>query len=272
MPYEKITVVGTDSIHEMIKCLSFGGNGCLSLYWEICKRESINARDFIDYFPVGSRAFRSKYHLWENSENYQKNRWIWIKEILTVLRKYGLVTIEPLNNKSKLDSHAEADSENFDYALKPRVSEIIFEFRRDGNRISMTELEAAHKFIMNFVPRHISPRGIPKKVLRNLTQRKIEKSRDIAEIVFPIACNENETPVMPQKSSEDSNSDLKLAPGYNYTWPDKVNLIPSGPHSGGGGRRPHPVNWNEPSPLHESADEIPKERRKPLRGGWKRLK
>lgn len=52
-----------DAISNFIRVLSYAGHGCLSIYWEICKRKSINARYFIDHFRVGSRAFRRKYRL-----------------------------------------------------------------------------------------------------------------------------------------------------------------------------------------------------------------
>ena len=183
---QEIFVNDIDSISRYIKGLSYAGHGCLRLYWKICEKKSINARFFINYFPIGSRAFRSKYHLWTRDVDYKAKRWKWIRKILIKLRDMEFVDIEPLKGSPPLALHPKSKFENADYSLKPHISKLIFKFPKQGGENILKEIVAVHKFIMKFVPRHIPPRYYPKSVLEKSFQNKINKAKGVVIIRFPI--------------------------------------------------------------------------------------
>ncbi len=175
-----------DAISNFIRVLSYAGHGCLSIYWEICKRKSINARYFIDHFRVGSRAFRRKYRLFSFQENYKENRWMWIRKILLKLRDSGFISIEPVNNSPPLGIQPARLFADADYLLKPLVSKITFIFPRSNGQKYIETIVDAHNFIRTFVPRHIPPPYYPRSALRRSFLNKIRKFRGKVVIRFPL--------------------------------------------------------------------------------------
>lgn len=165
--------------------LSYAGNGCLSLYWEICKKKSINARFFIESFHVGSKAFRSKYHLWTTDKNYEAKRWKWIRKILIKLKEMGFVDIEPLQGSPRPELHPESKFEKADYSLRPCISKLTFKFSEQGESI-LKDVVSVHRFITRFVPRHIPLPYYPQSALRKSFQNKVKKAKGVVTISFPI--------------------------------------------------------------------------------------
>jgi len=175
-----------ESISKYIRALSYAGHGCLSLYWEICKKKSINARYFIDYFPVGSRAFRAKHRLFPSQENYKENRWRLIRKILLKLKDSGFIIIEPMRDSPPLRLQPAKLFVNADYSLTSLVSAVAFAFPRPDGERHIKEVTDAHKFIHMFVPRHIPPRYYPKSALKKSFLKKIKRARGTVVIHFPI--------------------------------------------------------------------------------------
>jgi hypothetical protein len=164
----------------------YAGHGSLSLYWEICEKKTVNARLFIQFFPVGSKAFRSKYKLWTKNDNYEARRWKLIRMILIRLRDMGFVDVEPLKSSPPLGLHPTSRFRNADYSLKPRISKLAFRFSEQGEESILKDVVAVHKFIMRFVPRYIAPRHYPKSALKKSFQNKIKKTKGTVVIIFPI--------------------------------------------------------------------------------------
>ena len=185
MQGQEISVDDVDSIEKYIKDLSYAGHGCLSLYWEICKRKSTNARLFIDFFPVGSRAFRSKHRLWKKNEDYERRRWTWIRKILVKLRSLGFVDIEPIQGSPRLSLQPARKFKHADYILRPRISKLIFRFPKQDGEKALKDIVSVHRFVMRFIPRHIPPRYVSKGALKHSARRKIKKAKGIVIINFP---------------------------------------------------------------------------------------
>ena len=186
MQTREILVNDIERISRYINGLSYAGHGCLSLYWTICEKKSINARFFIEYFPVGSRAFRAEYHLFSSQQNYKENRWKWIRKILIKLRDMEFIDIEPLEGSPPLGLHPKSKFEDADYALRPRISKLTFKFPKQGEERVLQDLSQVHRFVMKFVPRHIPPRYYPKSTLKKSLHNKIKKAKGVVVIRFPI--------------------------------------------------------------------------------------
>jgi hypothetical protein len=174
-----------DSMAKYIRGLSYAGHGCLSLYWEICEKKSVNARFFIEFFPVGSRAFRSKHKLWTSNDNYEARRWKLIRMTMIKLRDMGFVDVEPLKDSPSLGLHPASKFENADYSMRPRISKLTFRFSEQGEENILKDVALIHKFIMKFVPRHMTPRYYPSS-FRKSFQNKIKKTKGTVIIHFPI--------------------------------------------------------------------------------------
>jgi hypothetical protein len=183
---QEISVSDIDSIAEYIKGLSYVGHGCLSLYWDVCEKKTVNARFFIEFFRVGSRAFRSKHRLWTGNDNYEARRWKLIRMILIKLEAMGFVDVEPSKNSPPLSLHPSSKFENADYSVRPRVSKLTFRFSEQGEENILKDVTSVHKFIMKFVPRHITPRYYPKSALKKSFQNRIKKTKSTVVILFPI--------------------------------------------------------------------------------------
>lgn len=185
---EEIVVSDINSIYQYITDLSYAGQGCLSLYWDICQkrveRVLVNARHLI-HIRIGSGSFRSKYGLLPSNKNYQTNQWKWVRKILVKLTRMGLVSVEPIGSSPPLGIQPGRNFQNADYILRPRVSKLVFRFPNKGGEISVEDVVSAHKFIMRFVPRHIPPRYVPRSALKRSTMRKIKKAKGRVIIQFP---------------------------------------------------------------------------------------
>jgi tetratricopeptide (TPR) repeat protein len=184
--HREISVDTQTSIYRLIELLSYGGHGCLSFYWEICIRQTVNAKIFVDSFPVGSRAFRTKHHLWDSEKNYKDRRWRWIRQILLKLEAYDFISIEPLHNSSRLGLQSTRKFTNADYVLRPKISKIILRFRKQGKYKVLKDLVSIHRFVMSFIPRHVPPKYISERVLKSNVRKKVEKTKGKVTICFPI--------------------------------------------------------------------------------------
>ena len=185
---KEIVASDTDSIYEYIANLSYAGQGCLSLYWDICEknieRALVNARH-LTHIRIGSGAFRSRHRLLPNDKDYEANQWKWVRKILIKLRRMGFVSVRPIGSSPSLGLQPRKKFEKADYILNPHVSKLVFKFPKEGGEVTIGDVASAHRFIMRFVPRHIPPRGITKKALEKSTLNKIKRAKGLVVIRFP---------------------------------------------------------------------------------------
>jgi len=177
---KKIIAVGVDEIVNKIYTLCYANQGALSFYWDICQRGSVNARRYIDFFPISSRRFKTEKKLWKSSPNYRVNRWKWIRRILKKLEDGGYILVKPINNSPTLGVQPERKFKRADYLCSPLISELTLKFGEGRKTLTLRRnVVEIHKWIRHFNPGRARSK---KKKLKNKVSGY--KRFDVVRIIF----------------------------------------------------------------------------------------